>query len=578
MNRLMLKTTSQLVLLIWVISLAAPLAGPARVWASDAPSACDTAESACTEFENEDEWVAAICKDPDPMPSNVSVEEYQTAKTSCRENAKIAWGQVGPSCEVMKFSDYQSNDQTWLAGSYAVVSASCFIAYALQQGVFTAAAGVALGTACGIASIVVGGFDLGFSMGRKAEAGKALGGITAMDVVSGVAGAGMGAVGTAVNASAQAAASSISNTASRVFENVAGDAAKEAGNKAAEAAAKRAAEKAAEEAAKEAGKEGTKNATKGSATASLLTALTTAALSFMKFSSLSGIQATKDSACTVISDSASQVVTLSGGSILPETDTGSIASAASGSQSGAGVGSSSELQSKSGGSDKLKKMLSSPEAFAAAAATAGRLDPKLGEFFRQVPPKELFNQLKSVHPGFDSLAAAAAQGSFTGVGSALGDITKKDAKLAAALDAADKELKKRMAAFRAQEVQGTQYSGSKAGAGGGAGAKGKAGAASNPFAGFMGGGAGGADGPDALKFTGGAVAPTQAPADAGDPNDIFHAHERGSLFEIVSRRVGRTRDRVESYEWDSPTNRLIENLPHKSADEPLRRPAGKSVP
>ena len=564
MNRLMLKTTSQLVLLVWVISLAVPLAGSARVWASDAPSACDTAESACTEFENEDEWVATICKDPDPMPSNVTVAEYEANKASCKENAKLAWGQVGPSCEVMKFSDLQSQDQTWLAACYAVVSASCFVAYGLQQSGVAIAAGVALGTACGIASIVVGGFDLGYSMGRKAQAGEALGGITAMDVISGVAGAGMGTYGTVVGAAGFAEVSKAAETAEKAATKVTEEVAEET----------------AVDASKEASKETTKEATKGSATASLLTAITTAALAGLKFSSLSGTAATKESACTVISDSASHVLTLSGTPLLPDSGVGGGSASTGASSAGAGVASSSGLESKGKSSDGLKKLLSSPEAFSTAAATAGRLDPKLGEFFKKVPPKDLFNQLKSANPNFGSLAAAAAQGNFAGVSSALGDITKKDQKLAGALDAADKEFKKRMAALRAQEVQGTQYAKGKGGQSGSSASKGKAGAGTgtNPFAGLMGGAGGGGDGPDALKFTGGPAAPTQAPADAGDPNDLFHAQERGTLFDIVSRRVGRTRDRVEAYEWDSPINRLIENLPHKAADEPLRKPAGKRAP
>ena len=311
---------------------------------------------------------------------------------------------------------------------------------------------------------------------------------------------------------------------------------------------------------------------------SLVTAITTAALAFAKFSSLAGSDATKQSACDLIAGEASRSLGVTGSVLTPDT-TGTVGTATGAGGGGTATAANQADSSKSEGSgDAFKKALSSPEAFAAAATAAGRLDPKLGEFFKKVPPKDLFNQLKAANPNFGSLAAAAAQGNFAGMSSALGDITKKDQKLAGALDAADKEFKKRMAALRAQEVQGTQYAKGKGGQSGSSASKGKAGAGTNPFAGMMGGAGGGGDGPDVLKFTGGPSAPTQMPADAGDPNDLFHAHERGTLFDIVSRRVGRTRDRVEAYEWDSPINRLIENLPHKAADEPLRKPAGKVAP
>jgi hypothetical protein len=213
-------------------------------------------------------------------------------------------------------------------------------------------------------------------------------------------------------------------------------------------------------------------------------------------------------------------------------------------------------------------MFSSPEAFAAAATSVGKIDPKLGEFFKKQSPKDLFNQMKAVNPNFEKVAMAAAQGSFSGAAAALGNLAPKDQKLTDALKTADSELKKRLSAQNAKLAAEMSYGKGGAGAKAGAAAK----TAANPFGfGFgMSGGDGAAGGADALKFTGAAKVAEPVIEAVGD---IYHSAEKGSIFQIVSRRLGRAQEKVEAYEWDSPGNRVRQNLPWKPATEGLRKPA-----
>lgn len=100
---------------------------------------------------------------------------------------------------------------------------------------------------------------------------------------------------------------------------------------------------------------------------------------------------------------------------------------------------------------------------------------------------------------------------------------------------------------------------------------GKAAAPANPFAMF-----GGMKGP-------GGIGPGEAPKDmtfekakrelaALDGNgDIWHEGFGGTIFQIVSQKLDRTRERIDELEWESPLNRALTGLPAK---KPGRSAAG----
>jgi len=149
-----------------------------------------------------------------------------------------------------------------------------------------------------------------------------------------------------------------------------------------------------------------------------------------------------------------------------------------------------------------------------------------------------------------------------------GDMAKAGDKIAKTLAATDAEFKKRLQDYQKKALAGTAYQ--KAGGAGG----GKAGDSAKPFTfGFMGGGSG-ATGPSEVNFTGTSdgAAKVAQPVEV-ESDDIYHAEFKGSIFQIVSKKLGRTGDRVEQYEWELPLNRARQNLPWKPSGEGLRKPA-----
>ena len=68
-------------------------------------------------------------------------------------------------------------------------------------------------------------------------------------------------------------------------------------------------------------------------------------------------------------------------------------------------------------------------------------------------------------------------------------------------------------------------------------------------------------------------APTLS-APSWESDDIFHSDFKGTLFQIVSGRLTRTKERVEEYEWDLPMNRARQGVPQKPSYEGPRRATG----
>jgi len=54
---------------------------------------------------------------------------------------------------------------------------------------------------------------------------------------------------------------------------------------------------------------------------------------------------------------------------------------------------------------------------------------------------------------------------------------------------------------------------------------------------------------------------SRAPAAAGPEEDIWHAGYKGSIFKIVSDKIGATKDRVDTMDWSTPLNRALMGLP-----------------
>jgi hypothetical protein len=54
---------------------------------------------------------------------------------------------------------------------------------------------------------------------------------------------------------------------------------------------------------------------------------------------------------------------------------------------------------------------------------------------------------------------------------------------------------------------------------------------------------------------------SRGPAAAGPEEDIWHAGYKGSIFKIVSDKIGATKDRVDTMDWSTPLNRALMGLP-----------------
>jgi hypothetical protein len=101
---------------------------------------------------------------------------------------------------------------------------------------------------------------------------------------------------------------------------------------------------------------------------------------------------------------------------------------------------------------------------------------------------------------------------------------------------------------------GTMTSGGGGGAGKGGGAAG-----ANPFGAFGMKGPAGANAPSGVTFD--KAKRDLAASDA--EGDVFHENFHGTIFQIVSGKLDKTRDRIDQLEWETPLNRALLGLPAK---------------
>jgi hypothetical protein len=183
------------------------------------------------------------------------------------------------------------------------------------------------------------------------------------------------------------------------------------------------------------------------------------------------------------------------------------------------------------------------------AATSGVKDGMLNQKGISLPPGLDLNSIRKAmdHGGFMAAYDAVAQ--------------KLPAEGRAMMGSFKKPLEKDGGAFvrslglmNGSTVNGTlaKLSGGKKSASGATGAM--------PFA-FGKGGLG------ALKAPGGAMefsGKTEAALEV-EGTDIWHEGDTRSLFQIVSKKIDRSRPKVESFEWESPLNRALHGLGRKPA-------------
>lgn len=516
---------SAMVLAIFGVQVALPI----RARAAADLAACVGAESICAGVRASsqaptDALMNSVCAVPSPLPSNTTVEEIETAVNDCRSTLRAKWGQLSPSCDVMDFSDKNKGDATGLSIAYGVAAAACAVSCACELANGCAGAYIGFLAACTGAALSVGGTDMGVSLARKEEAKQNT------DVYNDIIGPSLSLVGGASTGLALGVSGGTGGFA----------------------------------------------ANSGTRATSCLTALMMAAQAIYKGYSASTSDETKASACQLVMDEAGPSITLQGNAqIAGDTSAGNQLPAGSGSGSGTSTSAASTSSASQGGKGG-GNLLKDPAAFAAVVAAASAEDPVLGEFYRKMPPKDALKALNDLGPGAIQAALGGGAGSMSammkpimdGLSAKGGDMAKAGDKIGKNLAATDAEFKKRLQEYQKKALAGTAYQ--KAGGAGG----GKAGDSAKPFTfGFMGGGSG-ATGPSEVNFTG----TTDGAAKVAQPvevesDDIYHAEFKGSIFQIVSKKLGRTGDRVEQYEWELPLNRARQNLPWKPSGEGLRKPA-----
>jgi hypothetical protein len=285
----------------------------------------------------------------------------------------------------------------------------------------------------------------------------------------------------------------------------------------------------------------------------------------MKFDSIGKMGETAESACRSVSEVYSTVPTFRqylqtamGRYSKPQTLNASIGNPSSTARFKGPSGSLADSQA-------FNEFVNSPEQFGAVMQEAAQSDEGLREFLKKTDIGALYGAVRQ-NPGLLQAAIRASeaqQAASSAVPASLNSDTA-DPGLRQALRNSEDELRRR-AAELARKLAGTAYVGGGA-KGGKTSGKANAGGFAFPF-----GGPG--MGAKELKFTGpaGGAAAGQAGSEAEVEGDIFHSNFSGTLFDIVSMRLGRSKAKVDEYEWELPLNRARQNLPWKASGEGPRK-------
>jgi hypothetical protein len=215
-------------------------------------------------------------------------------------------------------------------------------------------------------------------------------------------------------------------------------------------------------------------------------------------------------------------------------------------------------------------VFSNSASYQSAATALGESQKGMGKLFDPKKLGTLKANLKSL--GIDPVKltqAAAKNGISQALQSQLGPNLNADER---------KRLKEMLADVGKLRAQILKANNGGSGFYSGALAKGRAKPSSKPeWSGFgaMGEGTEGGAAPAAstLQFSGAASGKRSRAEELGwrpDDSDEWHASFRGSLFDLITLRVQRSRSRTERLEWEDPLNRASHGLDKKSPAEPAR--------
>lgn len=453
---------------------------------------------------------------------------------TCYQTLMNDWNQVGPGCAAIQLLDDTKTDQWALAVIYTAATAVCTGAciWGWTQ------------WACTVAALTALGFDIGFSVDLASKGAdltapyKNLGGTLAQGVI----GAGTAAAG-AMASVVSVGYGNLSTQWSAVAQQ--GSEAAVGATKAGESGLADTGKAIGENAGKQAGE----NAAKKTATCYLSAALVAAGAGF-KWASLAQLGGAKDAQCEEIKKHNLADVK------IVEDPSGSTASSPPGAAPGGpavapggdpakGGNTSSNTGGNFADPNKSAATPSAIQAKAYAALSGGVLDKMLNN----IPFK---NQLGEALKGMSGLTLADI-GKRLSAGESPNSIIGSIPGLGG-FAAATKQLEKDILSGKIKPEPGQSTYGSFGGRGGSSATK----AAPNPF-GFL-GQQGGAlsGGPSETAFE-----KMKKNPELLSGGDIWHEGYGGSIFQLVSEKLGKTRDRIDELEWETPLNRALLGLPAK---------------
>ena len=230
---------------------------------------------------------------------------------------------------------------------------------------------------------------------------------------------------------------------------------------------------------------------------------------------------------------------------IPTTDGAPIAGGTPNDPSGGGRGGTSG--GGGGGGAPPEVLPEDAEQFGAkfAAMTAGETLPPLKALNKLFDGKDLHKALAASGSSVKAVNEAIAAGNASAL---TADIGAKNARVADLIEEANKSAKE----FGAIAAASTPTAAGGRGGGGGGGGGGSGGAAPN-FAGLFGAKTPGGPGGE-MAFDKKKAAPVLS------DGDVFHASFKGSIFQIVSKKLEVTRERVDQLEWISPLNRALAGM------------------
>jgi hypothetical protein len=508
-----LRGLARSVLVLYLIQVGI---GARPVYADD----CRQADAICRNFIDNtqspsDDFKAQVCAVPSQLPENTSLVEVNKKVSECLEGAASRYQMVAPNCSAMRSASSSKDSAIAFTVVYGVVAALCTSACICSN--VQPACGVAVGLsyACSTATLLAAGAELTTNLILKENADAAVDAMS--DVVIPSVGVLMG-VGTLI-----AQATSAQQSAPLMSCVMAG---------------------------------------------------ATALQAILKGTSISGYEDTKKSACENLVKQTSSNLGIVGHAELSMDGSADGVRVAGAKAPKSQTGNTGSGGGTDGGSDINFGSLT-PEQFASMSSSAASADPRLKEFFKHMRPEDALKAFKNLGPGAVQAASGYMKGSMTDMLSPMLDaaagqgagMAKASQEIRDRMKQADAEFQKRLQEHQKKVLAGSAYVG---------GAKASPAGVKKSALDFGSFGTQPAAAPVVMQFGGAVPAAQNAPDLSWETDDIYHSNFKGSLFQIVSGRLSRTKERVESYEWDSPFNRERQGLPQKSGAEGLRPTGGRT--